>query len=423
MTTINKESGQDEDFCSEDLSESEVSRRFQWAKRRGDPAWLWPDITVEAWREALGRIADVAQAVLSGAAPPPRLDGDSAAIGLAGYTSGLGPLLGWWAQAGALEASPTVRPVLDRHLAHNRIRAARLEAAAIEVTRRLAQAGLAVAVLKGADTGRAYFPDPGVRPASDIDLLVRPEDARAAEAVLAAQGFAEASRGERESSWRPPACPPAPRSLTLAHADDPWSIDLHSSLNLMVSAGAPLAALDAAQPMASRRPWALGPHAVALDQPLLLFHLAIHAGAGLQNLTLLRLVELTLVIRQDLAAGRLTWDAFLAMGERLGLSGFAYPALKLCNDLTPDIVPPNVLDLCARAAPRGVQRLVRRLTPATAQRIERSSIGEHFMWTDDWRQRARQLAADLVPRTGSWKALWSIYEKRAWRLVRGRVSR
>lgn len=411
------------DLHAQDISEAEVARRFQWAKRQGRPAWLWPDISVEAWREALRQIARVTPAALSGANPPPRLDGDPAAIGLAGYTSGMGPLLGWWARAGAIAPSPTVGAVLDLHLRHNQIRAARLEAAAIALVERLARQGVPTAVLKGADTARAYFPDPGVRPASDIDLLVRAEHVQAAEAVLRAGGFAEASRGERESSWRRRDVPRLPRSLTLTHGDDPWSIDLHSALDLRVSTGALLARLDLGGPMDSRRPWACSPAAVALDQPLLLFHLAIHAGAGLQNLTLLRLVELSLVIRRDTAEGRLSWEAFLAMGQRTGLLGFAYPALRLCEDLTPGTVPETVLERCAHAAPRGVPRIVRRLTPATAQRIDRTSIAEHFMWSDGWRQRAEQLAADIAPRVGSWRALWSIYEKRAWRLVRGRVSR
>lgn len=411
------------DCNAQDITEAEVVRRFQWAKRQGRPAWLWPEITVEAWRQALEQIARVVPDALSGGGPSPSLDGDPAAIGLAGYTSGLGPLLGWWTQTGALVPSPAVAPVLDLHLRHNQARAARLETAAVEVVERLARGGAPAAVLKGADTGRAYFPGPGVRPASDIDLLVRAEHVETAEAILRAAGFVEASRGERESSWRPPGAPRAPRSLTLTHADDPWSIDLHSSLDLSVGAGAPVARLDLGAPMDSRRSWALSSLAVALDQPLLLFHLAIHAGAGLQNLTLLRLVELNLVIRRDLAEDRLSWDAFLGLGQRLGLLGFAYPALKLCEDLTPGVVPGEVVERCADAAPRGVVRIVRRLTPAAAQRIARSSIAEHFMWSDDWRQRARQLAADIAPRAGSWRALWSIYEKRAWRLVRGRVSR
>lgn len=421
MNNLNIDRRRFTNFHATDISETEVVRRFNWAKRQGNPAWLWPDVSIGAWREALERMARVTSTILSGGGAS--LDGDPAAIGLAGYTSGIGPLLGWWARTGTLAPAAAVAPVLDLHLRHNQIRAARLEAAAIQLVESLSRGGLHTTVLKGADTARAYFPDPGVRPASDIDLLVRSEDAPAAEAILRTEGFTQASRGERESAWRPAGCPPAPRSLTLVHADDPWSVDLHSSLNLLVSAGAPPARLDEGRPMDGQRRWGPHPDALALDQPLLLFHLAVHAGSGLQNLTLLRLVELNLVIRQDLAAGRLSWEAFLDMGQSLGLLGFAYPALKLCEDLTPGVVPAAVLGRCAQAAPRGVLRVVRRLTPATAQRIERSSIGEHFMWADGWRQRSRQLAADIAPRVGSWRALWSIYEKRAWRLVRGRVSR
>jgi hypothetical protein len=409
-------------FDSQDISETEVKRRFQWAKRQGNPAWLWPDLSVEAWREALGRIEPVVRAILAHR-PARMLDGDPAAIGLACYTSGLGPLLGWWLETGALQASVGVAPVLELHLRHNRLRAARMEAAGVELVGALRERGVAVAVLKGADTARAYFPDPGARPASDIDLLVGGQDAKLAEDILRSAGFLETSRGARESSWRPSSASPLPRALTLVHADDPWTIDLHSALDLFVSAGAPLARLDAARPMDSRRHWTPCPDAVALDQPLLLFHLAVHAGSGLQNLTLLRLVELNLVIRQDTAAGALSWDAFLALGEQADLLGFAYPALKLCEDLTPGLIPPSVLARCARQAPDGVVRVVRDLTPATAQRIDRCSVQEHFMWTEGWRGRAAQLVADIAPSTRSWRKLWSIYENRAWRLLRGRFSR
>ena len=56
-------------------------------------------------------------------------------------------------------------------------------------------------------------------------------------------------------------------------------------------------------------------------------------------MSLLRLVELVLVIRKDCAAGLLCWDAFLAMAERTGSLGFAFPALKLCDELAPGTVP------------------------------------------------------------------------------------
>jgi hypothetical protein len=34
----------------------------------------------------------------------------------------------------------------------------------------------------------------------------------------------------------------------------------------------------------------------------------------------------------------------------------------------------------------------------------------------------RQLAADLAPATRSYRAAWSIYERRTWQVLRGRVG-
>jgi hypothetical protein len=174
--------------------------------------------------------------------------------------------------------------------------------------------------------------------------------------------------------------------------------------------------------MASAGRWPVDPHAGVLDQPLLLLHLAAHAGAGWQNLTLLRQVELVLVIRQDLQAGRLSWDAFIAAGERTRALGYAYPALFLAEKLSPGLIPALVLSLCAAWTPHAVRRALERLTPATAQRIDRNSVGEHFMWAEGWGGRMRLLASDLLPDVRSWQAFRRIYEERAWRLIRGRVS-
>lgn len=393
-----------------ELSPAEVRERFLWAKRQGNPAWLWPDIQVRDWREALGKIEETLRAVLAGEEPP-TLDGDPAAIGLAGYTSGVGPLLGWWVETGVIRASPAVATVLELHLRHNRARAARMAVAAAALVKALAAQSVPVVVLKGAHTARTYFPDPGVRPASDIDLLVSAKDALAAETVLLSLGHVLESRAARESSWRPVGAPTEPRSLGLVHGDDPWSVDLHTSLDVFVSAGAPLAKLDALEPMAGGS---------VLSQPTLLLHLAVHAGSGMQNLTLLRLVELVLVIRKDLAEGRLSWDAFVEAGERAGALGYAYPALWLCEQLAPGLTPSNVLDRCAAEAPPAVRRHLGRLTPATAQRIDGASLSEHFMWTRGWGGRLRQLVWDIIPPADSWQA---IYEKRAWRLIQGTFSR
>jgi hypothetical protein len=434
-----------EGLSPETLSTEEVRRRFAWARRQGRPAWLWPDVPIESWRAALATIQDAAAAMLGEGATAPLgegataplddgttaplddgtmapLGGDAAALGLAGYTSGMGPLLGVWVEQGRLLASPAVTAELARHLAHNRRRAARMQAASIDIAGRLAAHGIAVLLLKGAHTGAAYFPEPGARPASDIDLLVAPGDAARTEAVLTQLGFVAKTRRLWESSWCLPEAGSAPRSLTFVHADDPWSVDLHSALKITVGSGTALADFDLAAPMASTRSWWGDVQAGVLDQPLLLLHLAAHAGAGWQNLTLLRLVELVLVIRRDVAQDRLQWNSFLDTGKRIGALGYAYPALRLAEQLVPQTVPQKILVDCAAQAPRAVRRRLERLTPATAQRIERNSVAEHFMWAEGWQGRLRLLASDLRPAVRAWPDAWRIYEDRAWRVIRGTLS-
>ena len=397
------------------LSTEEVRRRFAWARRQGRPAWLWPDVRIADWRDALVRIQVSTSAMLAGDGGV-RLEGTPRAVGLAGYTSGMGPLLGLWVERGSLRADAALEDVLVRHLAHNRVRAARMAAVAADLVERFAARGVRTVVLKGAHTGSTYFPEPGARPASDIDLLVRSSDVSVAEAMLRRGGLLLKSRGRWESSWAAPSARAEPRTLTHVHVDDPWSIDLHSSLNIAVGPTAPVAELDEADPMGERETPGV------LDQPLLLLHVAAHAGAGWQNLTLLRQVELVLVIRKDAAAGRLSWDAFLDFGARTGALGYAYPALRLCEALAPGTVPAVVLGRCAAQAPAAVRRAIGRLTPASAQRIDRSSLAEHFMWSPGWGGRLRQLASDILPEVRSWPELLGLYEERAWRLIRGRVS-
>jgi len=402
------------------LTANALSERFRQAKRRGTPAWLWPEISAEAWRAALHRIADISRHALDGRRAPYAATGDPVAFGLACYTAGMGPLLAWWHEHGLFDASEAIAGVIELHWRHNRARHHRLTAVATDIVERLAAARIAAVILKGLYTA-SYFPAPGTRPMADIDLLVDETDVAAAAEVLTTAGLMPGMRGPRETHWRP-ASDTRLHTLLFVHEDDPWSIDLHRSLDQFVAAGAPLARFDEAAPLHRVSPLPGMPAAKGLDQPLLLLHLAAHAGGALHNLTLLRLVELHFVIRRDEAAGRLSWRELVEVGTAIGALGYAYPAFQLGEALVPGTVPPWVIERCAAAAPQRVVCFVRTLTPATAQRVDRSSIAEHFMWTTGWAGTMRQLAADLMPVARSWRASWSIYERRAWQLLRGRIS-
>ena len=402
-----------------DLEPGEFARRRRQARENGTPAWLWPEVSPRNWADALGDVRQAISRVLAGEHAS-LSSSDRRAVSLACYTSGVGPLLGWWVEAGKLGAPSVIADLLADHLEHARGREKRVRREGRRIVSALTARKIPVIVLKGGDTAQRYFPAPETRPASDLDLLVPYDWGRAAQAVLAAEGLACAGRSARDTTWAEPLESPEPRSLWRVHADDPWTVDLHSSLDFSASPGAAVIRLDRADPFASDRAWMLDPSARTLSQPLLLLHLAVHAGGGLHSLTLLRMVEIIFVIRQDLAANELDWDEFMALAAQSSGLGAAYPALAMCEMLAPGTIPDRVVDACGEAMPRRARAVVDQLEPGIAHRVDGASIGEHFMWVTGAGGWLRQLRADLLP---SPAALRRAYEARFYRLLRGRITR
>lgn len=402
-----------------DLEAGEFARRRSAARQRGTPAWLWPEVSTGEWAEALADIRQVISKVLAG--KKARLSStDRRAVSVACYTSGVGPLLGYWVEAGKLGATPAIGDLLKLHLDHARVREAHVREQSRRMVSALTARTIPVIVLKGGATAYRYFPEPETRPASDLDLLVPFDWSHAAEAVLADAGLASIGRDARETTWSSPRERREPKSLWLVHGEDPWSVDLHSSLDFAASPGAATVKLDRGDPFNATEPWALEPSGRVLSQPLMLLHLAVHASGGLHSLTLLRMVEIVLAIRQDVASGRLDWDEFMALAAQTGGLGAAYPALTMCDMLAPGIIPERVVDACGEAMPSRARAVVDLLEPATAHRVNRASLAEHFMWVtgpDGW---FRQLRSDLMPGTA---ALRRVYEARFYRLLRRPITR
>jgi hypothetical protein len=399
-----------------DLPPDAVRARFALAARRGHPTWLWPEVGVAAWQAAVSSLANAIAAILDGR--PARIDGAPAAIGIAAYSSGTGPLLGLWLERGLLAADGGVAAVLRLHLQHNRLRMAMLTAETALVATAMAARGARPTLLKGLHTAQAYFPEAGARPVSDIDLLVDPADEPVAAAVLTELGYVAGRPGRGippQRDWRRPEASAVPRTLSFVHHDDPWSIDVQTSLDRRYAPGAPIARLDDIH--RNGGPAVLG--AATLPQPLLLLHLAVHAGCGFQNLNLIRLVELVLVVRRDRANGLLDWPAFLDAARAAGALGMGYAALKLCDRLAPGTVPAEVLAACAEAAPARLRMLVARLSPATAHRVARQSYAEKFVGQHSVIGLARQLLAEMIPATAATPGeVARIYRTRMMKLLR-----
>ena len=386
------------------IPQREIQARLVRYAVTKDARDLWPEVSPSAFRAAQEEIARVARAVLTDAGSPVHFEvppgADTRACGVAACAAGMGPLVGFWCETGRVAAPPAVADLLARHLDHGRRRAARMRHELERLLAPLADRGIEVCVLKGTHTAHRYFPEPGTRPAADIDLLVRPEDGQGARGVLRDLGFDEASSTEPERGhWTPPE-PQAVRSLELAHADDPWSVDLHVSLDRTPFPGL---STGLGTPGPSRwQVWREFSRAVhTLPQPLLLAYLALHASAHFYEIALVRLIELVLVARRDFAPRSETWQAFDELVRRTSTGRFVFPALTLAEELVPGTVDPIVLEHVTAPAPRRLRRLVNEMTPASAQRLHPRPLGVHLVWAASPREVLGALVDVAWPRLGA----------------------
>jgi len=399
-----------------DLPADEVRRRLGAAHGGGGPDWLWPEVDEADWRSALGDLAAAAGAVLA-ARPAPELRGEPGALAVAGYTSGIGPLIGHWIERGAVSAEPEAAAVFALQLRHNRLRSTRLRAEALDAVSLLRDAGIEATVLKGMHTAFDHFPEPGTRPCADVDLLVPAPLFRAANAAMQRNGYVP-GRSERipiQRVWRRPGGQEQVRSLSLVHADDPLAIDLQGSLDRKFAPGS-IARLQALADRSGRGRWSQDAAAAVLAQPLLAIHLACHASNGLQSLNLLRLVEIVLVLRRE----PVDWGDLVAAAASIGALGFLYPAFGLAEQLVPGTIPEEVLAACAAEAPAAVRAVIASHDPASIHRIARLSSRESLMWC---RTRRSRLAVLLLPGgAGGVRGAIAFYRRRlraALELLRG----
>jgi hypothetical protein len=223
------------------------------------------------------------------------------------------------------------------------------------------------------------------------------ESMPAAEQVLSDLGYRRTprTRAPYACDWTIPSLPREPRTLVYVHRDDPWSLDVQGTLDRRLLTGAQIR-LDRLLPVSKRAAWPPCCQGGVMQQPLLALYLAVHISQILLNATLLRLVELTLVIRQDRPAGTLDWQEFLNGAAAIGGARFVFPALVLCEQLAPRTIPIDVLAAATADAPESLRDVMAGLTVAGAQPLDRHSFSERFMWAANWHERLRQVVAELA---------------------------
>jgi hypothetical protein len=412
-------------WASNEMSPREVKQRRADARRNGYAAWLWPDVDIGHWRAAVGEIVSVTRKVMAGETGPELVCDDARAMCIAAYTSGMGPLLGFWIENGAVRAPSETGELLHMHLVRNRQRMARLSAILKRIIESLNNANIVPVVLKGMDTAARYFPEPGVRPLSDFDIFVPVESIPRAEQILSGLGYERVARTRAPYAcdWVDPLASRWPRTLTMVHENDPWSIDLLGSLDKRLPTGARIG-FDGLVSRTRLTSWDAGGHAEVMPQPLLALYLAVHFCQTFLNVTVLRALELALVIRRDSKSGTFDWNEFVRGADTLGGIRYIYPALIFVEQLAPGSVPGAVVEAAMCAAPTNLRTILADLTLAGAQPLDRHSVRERFMWASDWREIFFQIASELsfdgrgVPGR---VAAYSIGTK-LWALRRGRYS-
>lgn len=192
-----------------------------------------------------------------------------------------------------------------------------------EFDRSFAAAGIPYVVIKGAHVRELVYPDPALRPAGDIDILIAPEHRRRAAQVLLDAGYRVNAPPENIS-----------HEATFTHGR--VGIDLHWHI---LRPGRTRIDMTAALIQRRRRiepAWVLSDHDAVF---LMLTHPAFAKYVCSPNMGLIRAADFLLWIQQR----DTDWPAVLELLERAGLKTAAWAQLSWFRMLiTAD--PPRVID-------------------------------------------------------------------------------
>jgi hypothetical protein len=310
---------------------------------------------------------------------------------------GIGPLLDRaaerWPDADALH--PRLRAYLaaQRRLSGERV--ALLLGELAEILAALDMAGVPAIPLKGSLLATGYYPEPGLRPMNDLDVLIRPEDEGRACDALGRLGYRPIVRSWKHAQLARPEARGPTVAFDGEHPDNPRSLDLHMRLAERFWSirydltGDAWAGADAGE-LLGRAAWVMRPAA-------LLHHLAVHAScdAIARRLRLLHLYDIALAAAR---VDRVGWEALVAGAQTRREERFVYPALALAARYFP-AVPKDVLAALRPGVPAG---LLRHLDAAGLHALSYcnpapSTLRERLIWYRPGRERLAAVRQMVLP--------------------------
>lgn len=196
--------------------------------------------------------------------------------------------------------------------------------------------GIPFVLLKGEALSRAFYPEDGLRPYSDIDLLIRPASYEAVRSLLMGFGF----------QLRRPTLEVEKRELFGEvefdkQAHRVLTVDLHWD-TLMASWGPPSLLGDVGTWESLERIECGGRLVPVMGGESLVLFLCVHYAFHHVLDGLILLCDLFLVLRRD--ADRIDWDRLVQMAHRHQCLQAAYYALASAHTLLGARIPSSVLE-------------------------------------------------------------------------------
>ena len=338
---------------------------------------------------------------------------------------GLAPQFDWRLAQWRMEVLPRAAAKLKAAYQASAERSRAIYAQLGEVLSACAERGLRPIALKGVHLAACVYPEPALRPMSDIDLLFTPGELPQAEAMLAALGYggkhkpADVGPGvtKHTSTFRRPAGQAATPNPYLSTAAE-RTIEPHTSLEeswfglkIDITPGVRDRAVEA--DLGGRVCRVFAREDVLLH---VCVHFCFHLIMGAPSMV--QLADLLAITR----AGSLDWPVFTRRAIDCHAAPFALAALTLARNLTEAPVPVEVTERLSLATPRSLRTRINRLGLADilyrTQQKPLTTIGQRIRRGFSDRAETARWAPDLRGRWQVWKSALQIRKTDTWRAMR-----